>query len=345
MGYLATELAEKNVFQIVATSKKSEVEAFCKKHNLPVYPKKISSSLDLGFARHIARLAKEHQIQIVHTHDSHAHTFAVLAAQLFGLKASIVVSRRVDFAISKSLLSRYKYNHASIKKILCVSKTVADVLRPSIKNPEVMSVVYSGVDLGKFPSNSPGTLRKQYKIKPGTHLVGNVAAIADHKDYFTFVDTVEHLVNKDLNAHFFIIGDGPQRNEIEAYIQKKNLVGHITLTGFRTDIVDILPELDVFLFTSKTEGLGTSLLDAFCAKVPVVATKAGGASEIVIHRQTGLACEVKEHNCLAEQVWRVIKDGELRHELVKNAYELAKAFSKENMAKQTLKHYEEICNK
>ena len=62
------------------------------------------------------------------------------------------------------------------------------------------------------------------------------------------------------------------------------------------DIYEILPELDIFLMTSKTEGLGSSILDAYACKVPVVATIAGGIPEIVLHEKTGLLTEIQKLN-------------------------------------------------
>lgn len=65
----------------------------------------------------------------------------------------------------------------------------------------------------------------------------------------------------------------------------KKLKDNIHFTGFRNDINELLPELNLFLMTSKTEGLGTTILDAFAAQVPVVATQAGGIPEIVQHEK------------------------------------------------------------
>jgi len=79
-----------------------------------------------------------------------------------------------------------------------------------------------------------------------------VAAIAPHKDYFTFIKTAKIILDKGLAAHFFIIGgDGGERDKIFNFIQANGLEEHITLTGFRKDITDIFPELDFFLFTSR----------------------------------------------------------------------------------------------
>ena len=104
----------------------------------------------------------------------------------------------------------------------------------------------------------------------------------------------------------------------------------------------ILPELDVFLITSKTEGLGTSILDAFISEVPVVATEAGGIPELVKDEETGLLAAVGDYKKLAEQVLRIVTDKKLAGLIRINAKKKAAQFSKREMAEKTLEVYREI---
>ena len=81
---------------------------------------------------------------------------------------------------------------------------------------------------------------------------------------------------------------------------------NILLTGFRTDIFEVFPELDILLFTSKEEGLGTTVLDAFACEVPVVATAGGGIPEMVIHQKTGWLAAIGYAEQLAEGVEQIL---------------------------------------
>ena len=99
---------------------------------------------------------------------------------------------------------------------------------------------------------------------------------------------------------------------------------------------------DIFLMTSKTEGLGTTLLDAMAANVPIVATEAGGIPEIIKHNQTGLIAPVKDAAKLAENVLLLIENTELKNKLVENAFQFVKQFSKESMANKTMEIYHRI---
>ena len=340
LAYLVDELKDE-VSSFVLCSRGSEMEKFCIKNGFDYYSCKKNSSLDIGFALNLKRLCKKLEIDLCHLHDAHAHTFAILAAAIFKNKTPLILSRRVDFPIKNNWFSHYKYNHKAITKILCVSDTIKKITAPGIRDKGKLSTVYSGIDLDKFKTRT-NKLRKEYQIEVDTILIGNTSAIADHKDYFTFVDVAEKLSKQKNNIQFLIIGDGPMRDQIENYVNSKGLKEQIRFTGFRNDIPEVIADLDIFLITSKTEGLGTSILDAFAAKVPVVGTAAGGIPELIKNNVSGKLCSVKDVDCLAESILELCNNPEKRIELVKNANIKVQSFSKSATAQNTLKHYQAV---
>jgi len=346
IAYLVEELQTIGIRQWVGCVQGAPMEQWCRERGIPCLAYRKRLSADPVAAWQIRQLCRQEQISLVHAHDSHAHTFAVLAASLFGNQRPVVVSRRVDFPIQKSFLSKWKYRHRAVAKIVCVSKKIEEVVQKNLQQPEKTTVIYSGIDPQKFRFPATGILRQEYGLAPEVPLVANVAAIANHKDYFTFVKTAKRLVAQGTGAHFFIIGgDGGEQQAIEQFITKQNLEKHITLTGFRKDIPYILPEIDILLFTSKEEGLGTTLLDAFSAGVPVVATAGGGIPELVRHEETGLLAPVGDAEKLSTFVQRLLADPALRQRLSKEAKIFVQQFSKANTARQTLAVYHQILDK
>ena len=341
LAYLIEELAHLNVHSQVLCVKDSAMHEHCHQHNIAhqTYQKRFSINPLVGWAIH----QNATRVDLIHVHDAHALTFAGLGATLFGCNVPIVVSRRVDFPIRNSIFSQWKYNHPKIARIICVSDFVKKVIEPAIVDKSKLSSVYDGIDTTRFATANANRLRREFSISDGVPIIANVAAIAPHKDYYTFVDTVWHLQRSGLKAQYFIIGgDGGERSKIEAYIQEKGLQKNIILTGFRNDISTILPELDVLLFTSKTEGLGTTILDAFAAGVPVVATAGGGIPELVIHEQTGLLAPVQDSKTLAKYVERMLTEDSFRAKLIEKSEQWVKRFSKSAMANATAQIYQSI---
>ena len=342
IAYLLEELVTHGVGVYVACRRQSAFETYCQKQNIPHISLPFANEFDVVTASQIKKYCRQNQIDLVHVHSAHSHALSVWA-DLLGNNLPIVLSRRVDFPVKNNWLSRYKYNYPAIRKIICVSDKIKEVLQPALKHPEKCVTIHSGIDLNRFEeSYRNGKLHEELDLPLSTFLVGNVSAIAPHKDYFTFVDTAAQLLNQDLEAKFLIIGDGPSRPEIEAYVARKNMQKDILFLGFRQDIPEILPELDAFLITSETEGLGTTILDAFACRVPVIATAGGGIPEIVKHNQTGMLAAVRDPDTLATHVLNVLTIDTLKHRLITNATAFLKEFTKEQTALKTLAVYREV---
>lgn len=340
LAYLLDELKDKCENHVLCRSN-SAMEKHCQKQGYLFNSLNKRFSLDPGFAMGIKSYCDENAIDLIHTHDSHAHSMCVLAASLFGNNVPLIASRRVDFPIQKSWFSHFKYNHQIVKKILCVSDEIKRITARGIKDESLLQTVYSGIDLQKFSPRS-GKLRKDLGIGEDQFIIGNTSALADHKDYFTFIRAAEHALKVDPKLLFLIIGNGPKESEIASFMRSRNLGDAIRMIGFRKDIPEVLADLDLFMITSKTEGLGTSILDAFASGVPVLATEAGGIPEIVIDGKSGLLCEVEDHKCLSEKLLELKAKAELREKLVKGAKEKVQEFSKSTTAQNTFLAYQDV---
>ena len=342
IAYLYEELHNKGVEQWIFCPKKSALAMFSQQNGLNYITYRKRFSFNPLVAWKLKRICYEYGIDLVHIHDSHSHTYSYMSA-ITGNSTPYILSRRVDFPVQNTWLSGLKYNHSSIKKIIAVSNFVLQILAPSIIDSRKLSVIHSGIDPAKFKGKSQNLLRSEFKFPAHIKIIGNTAAIAPHKDYFTFIDTAGHLLKRHRDLKFLIIGsDGGEKQLIEEYIDQKKLTDHIILTGFREDIPEIISELDVFLFTSREEGLGTSLLEALASGIPVVCTDAGGVSEIIQHNINGLVSSVGDSQNLANHVSRVLEDPELKDRLIKGGKSVLSDFTKKETAIKTLQIYREV---
>jgi L-malate glycosyltransferase len=340
--YLLEELRKHGVFQWVFCAENNAMCLYAKKRGLSYYTFNKGFLINFFTQNKLKKVCQKHHIDLIHVHDSHAHTLAFISA-LFGNTTPIIVSRRVDFPVQKSYFSKWKYNHKKIARFICVSNKIREVLEKDIENKSKLSVVHSGIDLKRFEGKkNKAVLHKELELPENTKIVANVASLASHKDYYTFVNTAELVLQKMKNLVFLIIGDGELKKDIQEYIRQKNLSDKILMIGFRKDIPDILPEFDVFLFPSETEGLGTSVLDALAVGVPVVSTRAGGIEEMIKHEENGLLADVKDHHTLAEHVLYILNNRDLAEKLSKKGLDTVHEYTKENMALKTLHIYQEI---
>lgn len=308
-----------------------------------IYTYKKGASLSMKCAHEISKICKDQNIDLIHIHDSHGHNFIWIAYTLLGLQTPSVLSRRVDYPISK--LSASKYNHPKIKKIICVSNAIKAIMKGHIRDQDKVVTVFSGVERSTVTSQNP-CLRTDYNVNEHSLLIGNLAAISEQKDYTTFVNTaVRYAARNPSRAVFFIIGqDGGQEQMIRKLIQTKKAEEYIHITGYIDGAKEIIHQLDCLLFTSMNEGLGTTILDAMIQNVPVVATSTGGIPEIITHNKSGLLAEVGDHRFLCTLLERVTSDKRIKKRLTSHGRAKAARFSTSEMTRSTLKIYHKVLN-
>ncbi len=328
--------------QLLVCPQKSVMQQKCIANNWKHITLKNAHHFNLVTIRFLAEIAKQNKIDIIHLHDAHALNMGILASCLFGMKIPMVFTRRVDFELNKNWFTRFKYNHFWLKKIICVSEKIKNVISKDIQLKSRLTTVHSGVDTKRFIGGN--NFKNELKIDKTSILIGNASALSDHKDLITFVEVAQQIINKtNKKVHFVLIGEGKERSIIERRIKELKLTTYFTLTGFRNDIAEILPQLDIFLMTSKEEGLGTTVLDAMAAGVAVVSTNAGGLPESVLHQKTGLLANVADVKNLSNLILQLIENNDLKQTLETAAKNwVNKQFSKEKMAKGVLKVYDNL---
>jgi len=299
------------------------------------------SEYDLSFAKKLKNIAHELDADIVFMHSSKAHTLGVWAKLLFGLKSSLVLCRTMIERVDTNFFRKWKYNYNGIEKIICVSHPVVDILKYAVKDESKMCVVGSVTDIDKFKKQQKtGLLHKEFNIPSDYKIIGNIAAFAGFKDHITWVKTVAELKKRGLKAKYILVGEGPLEGQIRDLVKDLDLVEDIIFAGFRKDIPEILPEFDLFLFTSNNEPTGGVLLESYACHVPIVAARAGGIPEVVVDGETGLLAEVGNPNSFADKVEQLLKDEALQQKFRTNGYQyLINNFTKDVIAK---KMFEEL---
>ncbi len=344
LAWLLRELDAMGVRQQVLCVSASPLHRWVVRHlpHIGIVPYTKRSAYDPCTARLVRKAVHRFGSALVHAHDAHAHTMAWLATTLWGLDRPVVVSRRVAFPPSHSLPTRKKYLHPSVVRVLCVSDYVRAQMAQWGMPPERLAVVYDGVDLGRFAGSTTASMHDLAGWPHEVPVVGYVGALTEEKDLVTWLRAAARVAAAHADARFALIGDGPQRRALESLAHSLGLEGRVWFAGFRDDVAALLPSLRVLLFTSRSEGLGTTLLDAMAAGVPVVATRAGGIPEVVQHEQTGLLAPPADVDTLARHVLRLLQDDALRHRLIEAARRHVQRFSKEEMARATFACYQSV---
>ena len=170
-------------------------------------------------------------------------------------------------------------------------------------------VIPNGVDLQKFYPRWPSReLHQEFRPGPETPVAGIVAALRPEKNHQLFLRAAA-LVHRELpRARFLIVGDGPQRDELEALAAELSISDVVHFLGTRCDVPQILSLIDVVVLTSRTEANPISILEAMAAEKPVVATRVGSVAETVADGKTGHLVTPGNAVEIAERVIELFKD-------------------------------------
>jgi glycosyltransferase involved in cell wall biosynthesis len=301
------------------------------------------TEMDLSAAWRLSRLIKQLGPDVVHAHDPHGVAMAALALSMSTqlAKPPLVAARRVDFHLKGNALSRWKYRQVDC--FICASEAVSRMLVADGVPAARAVTVHEGIDLGHVDAAPAADLHADLWLPHGSPIVGNVAALVPHKGQRHLIEAAAIVVTRVPDARFVIAGEGELRPVLERQIKEHHLEKHVFLAGFRPDILSVHKGFDIFVMSSVTEGLGTSLLDAMACGKPIVATTAGGMPEVVEDGATGLLVPPRDHQAMAAAIVKLLTSPDLRARMGAAGLARVRArFSVERMVQDTLEIYRRV---
>jgi glycosyltransferase involved in cell wall biosynthesis len=336
--WLATELAHRGHYSMIAARPGEPLAQRAAGQQLQLLACTPIFEADPRAVLQLRRSLVRWRPDIVHAHTGHAVGLGALAT--IGTRIPMIVTRRVDFHLRRSVGTRWKYRQASA--IIAVSQAVANVLVVDGIDPRKIVVVPDGTDIyRRLEPASPQTLAS-LGIPAGAPLVVQVAQLVPHKDPLNFVRAIAEARRRVPSVQGLLVGDGPLRHDIERAIQDLALTDSFHLAGYREDADALLAASSVVVLSSREEGLGSVLLDALLLGKAIAATRAGGIPDVIEHGVTGLLASIAAPSDLGDHIASLLLDRALATRLQNAARERAKEFSVDRMTDRTLAVYERV---
>lgn len=304
--------------------------------------------LDWICARRLGELLRRERVDLIHAHQYTPFFYAQLG-RLLHRRPSILFTEHgrhhPDFPRRKRILA----NRLVLERrdrVVGVGEAVRQALvqNEGIPSPRV-DVIYNGIDLAPFANGHEhrALVRREIGIDGDAFLIIQVARLDYLKDHATAIHTLDAVLRQQPKARLVLVGEGPERQALEALVRERHLDSHVLFLGLRSDVPRLLAGADAFLLTSISEGIPLTLIEAMAAGVPVVATQVGGVAEVLEDGQSGLLAPAKDASALADRLLRIAADARLRHELSVNGRERARLrFSEQQMHQQYARLYREM---
>lgn len=282
--------------------------------SFPVYEKLISSKYDISVINRLSKLLTQQQIDAIVTVGAGDKMFwGRLAAKKAGVPVILSAIHSTGWPDGIGRLNRM------LTPITDGFIAVAEAHRRHLVDVEgfptsKVFLVPNGIDTNRFNANSVSRqrIREELGISADATVMGLVAALRPEKNHRLFLEVSKKVRDEVPNSRFVIVGDGPERGNIENWIRELGLGDSVIMTGSRKDIPELLTAFDVFALTSLMEASPVSILEALATKVPVVSVDVGSINESVVNDQTGFLAPPQDGEVLAARTIQLFKDSGLR---------------------------------
>ncbi|WP_271272762.1 glycosyltransferase family 4 protein [Aliamphritea hakodatensis] len=258
---------------------------------------------------------------LLHAHETKGAQVACLMNCLFGVK--YIVTRRVDNTIKDNFFTRMMYARAS--RSVALSSVIRDMILERSPDAQVDVIPSASTHFSPDP-DQVAALRERFA---GRYLIGNIGELDNtHKGQKYLIEAFKELP-EDEPYSLILLGKGKDE---EAYRQQAEGMDNIIFEGYVNNVGDYIACMDLFVFPSQNEGLGSVLLDVMEQKVPVIASDVGGIPDLVTHEKTGLLVPPGDSRGLNQAIQRLQGDATLSGLLAEQASQQLPLFSVTAMA-------------
>jgi glycosyltransferase involved in cell wall biosynthesis len=300
-------------------------------------------------ALRLAKILRENQIDIIHTHHYDQALIAWLAIKIYP-KTKLIVGRHYSDALyllpskikSGIYIATEQLIYRDAKKIIVPSRYIHNSLVEKQNIPsEKIDVVWYGFDPEKYSKvdfNEIKKIREEFQTN-GKFVIGLVGRLGIEKGHRYLIEAVDKLKETIPNLLVLFIGEGPQRKSLEKQIRELKLEEFIKFTGWRKNAIDFINAVDAIVQPTLQEAFSQVMVEAMWMSKPLIMTEVSGATDIIKNYDNGLLIEKNNSIEIAKAIENVVQDKSLRDKIAANGHK----FVTENLtAEKIVPQYENV---
>ena len=315
---------------------------------VPTYPLFDFPPYETALASAMVDVVNNNDIDLLHVHYAIPHAAAAyMAKQILAKQGKKVPVITTLHGTDITLVGRDKtyspvvtFSMEESDVLTAVSNNLKDETYRNFSIQKPIEVIYNFVDVKRFNKKPVDAFKKL--IAP--HREKIIVHASNFRKVKRVMDVIEtfRLVNKKIPSKLLLIGDGPERPEIEAFTRTCADCAEIKFLGKQEQMEDILPIADLFMLTSEYESFGLAALEAMAAEVPVISTNAGGLPEININGYCGFMSNVGDVEEMSRNAISILSDETTHRQFRANALAQANKFDIHNILPQYEALYKRI---
>jgi len=274
-------------------------------------------------------------VSSVMTFTHHSNLLGIPIAWINGIPVRIAAHRgRIHgFPRWQEKIHSWMINSGMATKLVAISKQIGKDAVSEGVNPEKILVIPNGVEPLDFDPSVRVKKRNELKIKPDQFVVLSVGRLSYEKGHDVLIGAVPTVVQEYPQTVFIFSGDGPQRSALENQVDTLDIRQNVFFLGVRTDVRELITAAELFVFPSRSEGLGQALLEAMSVGITVVASNVGGIPEVIENGKSGVLVTPEKSHAFAQAIIEMLGNEQQRkifssaaRETVREKYPIQKMF-------------------
>lgn len=304
-------------------------------HGRAVHYLDMKGRFDLRVIAELARVIRERKIGIIHTHGYKSDILGLLAARRTGIPCVSTphgFSGKVGWKLGTFIkIGIYVLRH--FDRVAPLSEELMSDMRRFRVPEENTRFIRNGVDLTEIDEAIGGF--SSAKEEAGVHTLGFIGQMIPRKGLGDLLTVFDALYRRNPRLKLQLIGDGRERQVLESRAQALDSRDGIAFLGFRTDRLELLAGMDLFVMTSSLEGIPRCLMEAMAVGVPVVAYDIPGVNQLITHGETGMLAPYGDKVALERCCREVLEDQALSSSLInKGRRMIGEHYSAARMARE-----------
>lgn len=312
------------------------------------YPLFDHTPYETALASKLVDVVKFEKLDLLHVHYAIPHAAVAFMAKNIlrsqGIHIPFITTLHgTDITLvgtDSSFASVVKFSIEQSDGVTAVSESLKQQTYDFFDIQRDIKVIYNFIDFDRFSKTNKDHFKKA--IAPdGERILSHVSNFRKLKR----VDEVIHIFNKvqkEIPSKLLLIGDGPERQNLEELCRKLHLCDDIRFLGKQDAIEELLAVSDLFIMPSESESFGLAALEAMACQVPVISSNAGGIPEVNIHGETGFLSEIGDVQSMANNAINILKNEEILNKFRTNALAQAQRFDMKNILPDYEAYYEEV---
>jgi glycosyltransferase involved in cell wall biosynthesis len=293
-----------------------------------------------GVPFQLARVLRDLRVDVLHTHNFSPLIYGTLAATLCRIPT-------LNTRHGRAALRTYSWVWSLTDHVVAVSHDArTELLRHNAIPADKVTVIWNGIDLSPYRVAQSTDIRAELGVRGDRPLIGTVGRLSEEKDHETLLRAFQAALESGLAAELVIAGGGSMEERLKELARALSIESEVHFLGFRKDVAAVLRGCDLYVQSSRMEGVSLTVIEAMAAGLPVVATRVGGNPEVVQDGITGMLVPAAEPAALAAAIVAIAGDRQTAKRMGEagrqRAYDI---FSLDVMADAYLHLYERLLGK